>query len=381
MLKRAIIVFSGYNQRAVISFCRVARAQNTSLIIIAKSESDPILDTEYKEYVKCIRANTDLNLHYIKGILREIKRKEIFEEYIILPSSEALNRFLLENRKELEEQNFVIPLVNKNIYNLISDKYDFGHLCIENDIRIPNEKSFEEDITLPIVIKPKKYFANDGQVHSPYIIKEKGELSKFFANNKTQDFYIQEYIGGESYYLLYYFCKDGTYEAFSQKNILQQSQGKSIIAAISSDIHENEISNKFVNLFKSIKFTGLVMIEIKYYNGEYFMIEANPRLWGPSQLFIDSHCVFFELFLKDWGFNIHIQKPLVLLSNIKYFWLGGLVESINKYGEIVFHTDNYNFFEREFIHFLLNDIYLKEDTKNIFMREILGMKGGENTWE
>jgi hypothetical protein len=35
-------------------------------------------------------------------------------------------------------------------------------------------------------------------------------------------------------------------------------------------------------------FYGLVMIEVKEYDNQFYMIEANPRLWGPSQLILDA---------------------------------------------------------------------------------------------
>lgn len=378
MFKKAIVIFSGYNQRAIISFCRVAEEQNIPLIIIARSEDDSILKTEYEKYVKYIREKIELDLSYIKNILSKIKNEEIFNEYVILPSSEALNRFLLNNKEELEELDFIIPLVDKQIYNLISDKYSFSSLCISNQIKVPEELSFNEEFNLPIVVKSKEYFTSDGKIISPQIIKQEIELSEFINSNNVDDFYIQDYIDGESYYLLYYFCKDGSYRSFSQKNILQQSKGKSIVAAIPSNIHEKEISNKFIELFKSINFTGLVMVEIKYFNKEYYMIEANPRLWGPSQLFVDYGCKFFELFLKDWEFDINIDELFHPKTNTKYFWFGGILESLCKFDEVVFHVEDFNSFIDEFSDFLLSDVYLREDTINVFSQEMLSLKGDFN---
>lgn len=375
--KRAIIIFSGYNQRAIIAFCRVAEKQKVPLIIIAKSESDPIFDTKYVKYVKYIREKLDLDLSYFKYILNYIKSTEVFDEYFILPSSEALNIFLLKNREELESLNFMIPLVDEITYNLISNKYDFGELCKKHGIKVPKEIKVNDINRFPIVIKPKSYYTRDGRAIAPQIIKNMKMLKDFIAQNNLGDFYIQEYVEGESYYLLYYFSKDGSYESFSQKNILQQSKGKSIVAAISAKVHKDDISNKFVEMFKSVGFTGLIMVEIRLYKGEYYMIEANPRLWGPSQLFVDSNCCFFESYLKDMGFNINMNESCNTKDNVRYFWLGGLIESLYKYGEIVFHTDNHDIFLRDFHEYLSNEIYLREDTQNVFIKEIIGLLGGD----
>ncbi len=375
MSKKAIVIFSGYNQRAIISFCRVAQEHSIPIIIVAKSKNDNILKTNYKKYVKYTRENIELDFFYIRNLLLKLKNEENFDEYMILPSSEALNRFLLNYRKELEKLKFIVPLIDQSIYNLVSDKYSFTNLCIDNRIRVPKEFRANEKFKLPIVIKSKKYFTSDDRIISPQIIKSEIELSKFIDNSNLDDFYIQEYIQGESYYLLYYFCKDGTYRSFSQKNLLQQGNGKSIIAAIPSNIHEKEISNKYVGLFRNINFIGLVMVEVKYFDGEYFMIEANPRLWGPSQLFVDCGCDFFELFVKDWGFNISMDKHFISKTNKRYFWFGGILESLCEFGEVVFHIEDIDSFGNEFSKFLLNDIYLREDTKDIFSQEVSIIKG------
>lgn len=377
MPKKAVIIFSGYNQRAIISFCRVAEKQNIPLVIIAKSESDSIFDTKYARYVKYIRKKLDLDLSYFKYILNYIKSSEDFDEYIILPSSEALNRFLLKNRDELESLNFMVPLVDEQTYNLISNKYNFGELCKKNGIKVPEEFRVDDINSFPVVIKPKSYYTSDGRVIAPQIIKDMNALMDFITQNNLEDFYIQEYVEGESYYLLYYFSKDGSYQSFSQKNILQQSRGKSIIAAISAEIHKENISNKFIELFKSVEFTGLVMVEIRLCKGEYYMIEANPRLWGPSQLFVDSDCCFFELYLKDMGFNVNMNTSCNTKDNVRYFWLGGLIESLYKYGEIAFHIDNHDLFMKDFRAYLSNEIYLREDTQNLFVKEILGLLEGD----
>ena len=130
--------------------------------------------------------------------------------------------------------------------------------------------------------KPQKYFSQGRIIFSPYIINNEIDKEMFLHRCNPSDFFYQKYIQGESCYLLYYFHRNGGVLKFSQCNFIQQPNGKSIVAAVSSEAHDSSVSIKFEKLFKKLQFYGLVMIEIRKANNENFMIEANPRFWGPS---------------------------------------------------------------------------------------------------
>ena len=70
------------------------------------------------------------------------------------------------------------------------------------------------------------------------------------------------------------------------------------------------------------------MVEIKKQINVNYMIEANPRFWGPSQLFVDARMNFFEAFLHDFGFLPENPPPFNFINAIhkKYFWFGGIIE-------------------------------------------------------
>lgn len=100
---------------------------------------------------------------------------------------------------------------------------------------------------------------------------------------------------------------------------------------------------------------------------------------GSFSIICGQQLSVFEYFLIDCGFDVNIKNFSYPKSNIKYFWLGGLIESLFKYGQIMFHTDDSHInsygdsFKNEFKYFLSNDVYLREDTKNIFTKEMLDL--------
>src|SRR5690242_4521673 len=130
-MKKAVIVFSGFNQRAVIALLRTLEKNDVSYAIIAVSDQDTIFKTTYKNKVVATRKSVTLDIDDLTVAIKEVQCHNLGEEYLIAPSSEALNRYLLERRSVFETLNCEIPLTNNVLYATISDKIRFKQLCEE----------------------------------------------------------------------------------------------------------------------------------------------------------------------------------------------------------------------------------------------------------
>lgn len=366
-----LLIFTGYNPRAVIAFLRTLEKNHISnYALIASSDDDLIFKTVYKKKVTYIRKNRQLDLKEICYLVNYIRKKLNMDKIFIIPSTEALNRFILKNRIILEQYGCIIPLVDEKLYIQISDKESFCKLCKKYLLLIPDEVLLKNYYTEPFVAKPRKYASVKGEVLSPVLVKDEDDFVRFMDKYNTDDFIFQEYINGESYYLMYYFSTDKDVFCLSQKNLIQQLGGKSIIAACYSRMHlEEAIANKYIELFLSIGFEGLVMVELRKNKKGYYMIEANPRLWGPSQLFCDSGYNLFEYFLHDYGFLKKIPKRDIDYT-AKYFWSGGASEKLLDNKDCIWHWDNENIFRKYKSQFLKSDIYFRNDTLGIYKYEL-----------
>lgn len=370
MAEKVHLIFSGFNQRAVIAFLRTLTKKNEPFAIIAKSESDTILKTDYKTHVLSIRKIAELDLNDVINSIKEVKHKINADEYIIAPSTEALNRFILKHKIILTKLKCSTPLVDNQLYELISDKYSFNELCLKNAIDIPALYQSFINAKTPFVAKPYKYFCSDGSTHSPVLIFTEKDKTNFINKHNPDDFFYQEFVTGKSFYLLYYFHRNGDIYKYSQENIVQQPNGKSIIAAKSSNFHLSSESLKYEEMLKKINYDGFIMIEVKQNETTNYMIEANPRFWGPSQLFVDAEKNFFEAYLHDYG---NISKTPEFLDNnhdFYYFWFGGFLDSYKNENEPVFHEGNEKKFLFELADWLKFDIYKRKDTIDIFKEEM-----------
>ncbi|MBR2658441.1 ATP-grasp domain-containing protein [Candidatus Saccharibacteria bacterium] len=357
-----IVVFSGYNQRSVITFLRTLEDNNLDYQIIAAGEKDTIFLTDYASKVVYTRKKEALDLEDIDVALNKIEKSGV---NLIAPSTEALNRFLLKHREYFEKMGFILPLVNEELYEKISDKEKFVELCGQQGIRVPSECSLPEKFERPLVAKPKTYFSSDNSVHTPIFLTSQGNLDHFIKDHNKEDFIYQEFVDkGRHVYLLFYFDKNGNYYVRSQENYIQQPNGKSIMFAKSSnDYNDNELVLPYARLFLMNGFRGLVMVEvIRNEDGDY-MIEANPRFWGPSQLFYDMGCNFFEYFLCDY--EIINEAPKRIQKDACYFWSSGIPADKILDSESVFYNDGKIVFKENEEMAVKAEIYNHDDTKKI----------------
>jgi hypothetical protein len=385
MLKKAFIIMSGYNTRALTAFCRKLTYLHEPFYIIASGKDDFIFYTAYRRNVAAIRAQKDLDWNDFKQAFSRIKHSARQDEFILCPSSEYLNNFALEKREKLKELGISLPLVNKNIYRKVSNKLSFSNYCKKQGLSVPKylEKICEKNI--PFVSKPIENI-RQGKTLYPYLVLNRNNYRDFLSKEKLNDYYFEQYLyGGESFYLLFYISPYGNDIRFSQKNILQQSHGKSIVLAYPADLHHQPVADLYVAALRKIGFWGLIMIELQKKDDHYIMIEANPRLWGPSQLFVDNSQPLFDAFI----FEATKSKPFITAGRSAvcktppmqlkpYLWIGGILRNISAGHRLTWHSTE------SLLTLLLSlplDVYLRRDTLKYFFKELrMNLTYNQSSW-
>lgn len=368
---KPILLFSGANDRAVIAFCRFAESTALSFAIVANGEDDLVFLSEYKKNVIATREKNLLHWDNFSNFATVVKHKFSSDELFVLPLTEYINRFLLEHKDQIENENITFGLCDASLYAKISDKYDFGSLCEKYNINVPKEFKTKPNF-FPYIIKPKAYFNASHSVNAkPALIFNKQQEDQFLSNVNQDEVFFQEYVGGKSIYLLFYFFKDKSFSVYSQENFMQQHNGGSMIVAKSSEYHlDATLVQSYVNLFQKEHFHGLVMVEVKQYNGKQYMIEANPRFWGPSQLILDAKMSLFEDFCFD-NKLLHNRKIKTTdyLKDTTYFWSGGLVETQKSKAQLMLYDYNNENYLNDYSNLISNEIYLRNDTIQIYLKE------------
>lgn len=272
------VIFSGVNDRAIYALVRTLSECGENFVIVAKGRDDKILDGKYKKHVCSIRFNSNLNIKmmiYHFSCVRHLTNNSILT---VIPTSEYLNKFLLENKYFFE--NYIkcrVPLVDKKKYSMLTNKWNSQLFFKAKGIQVPNYDRKFLKFNLPFVAKPYENIDEKKQSRYPIIIRTVKDFNFFLRNFKVDRYFFQDYIQGESYYLLTYFSRDGNVFITSQKNIAQQPGGKSILISQTDDFFKNDVCIKTIENLKEINFFGFAMIEfICNSEGDYF-IELNPR--------------------------------------------------------------------------------------------------------
>jgi hypothetical protein len=364
-MKIGFIVFSGYNERAVIAFLRVLRQHHIDSFVVANGSDDRIFSTQFSDRVSFTRQSPELTCDGVSEALDAVRNNVPDHDLVLAPSSEALNRFFLANPRILSNRGIRFPLVSKELYLQISDKLSFSSLCRSCDIRVPEVVLYPEICALPFVAKPVSYDVADPA--SPRLVMTEKDRESLLNCPEFSKYYFQQFVEGRSVYLLLHISRNGVVHAFSQENLIQQPDGKSIIAAVASDFHLSEAAQVFIQMLKTILFHGLIMIEVRVNDAGCYMVEANPRFWGPSQFFVDAMSFdLFDAFLAHQGAELREYK--VGDAGARYFWFEGLLETIKTGKALAFHNYAAETLAIDFSEWLASDIYRREDTMRLFSR-------------
>ncbi|MFF7708601.1 hypothetical protein [Pseudomonas sp. NPDC007930] len=370
-----MLSLSGFNNRALITLCREARRHGRVIHLLARNEQDPLLLTDYAQWVHQVRTSSALELPMLLEAVRALRQRHGYRQVLIIPICEFFNRFILEprHRQALEAEGAIVPLVDQALYHCVSDKYSFGQLCADFGIEQPRELGAPAPGDFPLVAKPRSYGGRATVQLKPVILADPLQYAAFLTQHNGDDFYLQEFATGASVYLLYHVSRSGQCSVLQQRNLLQQAGGNSMVAAEQVDV-DPALSAPYERMLRSVGFHGLIMIEVRCSATRHVMIEANPRPWGPMQLVADAGGQLIVDFFAEHGVipprPAHApQAP----ASARYFWSGGLVADQRK-GRQVDALDGGNGVHLldHYMAWLGADLLLRDDTLPLYYAELKG---------
>ena len=325
---KGFVLFSGANDRAVLALCRGFEKHNVPFGLIARGEDDLLRKSRYADRFLAVRTSEDLRFEDVVTAAQKGNERYGVGHWVVCATSEYLNIRLFAFTERLLAEGIEVSTCDRDLYMRVSDKGSFRSYSTELGVAPPSILQWgdEGSLSLGFVAKPLQNLSPEGRILYPYLVRTPLERRQFLDEPSRDRYYLERFIHGESWYLLYYFKSDGSFTMGAQRNYLQQGKGKSILVASSEQYPDSEVPLRFSNALTRDGYRGFIMIELKRTaQGESVAIEANPRCWGPFQLTLDAGMGLFEAYLEDHGIR---PRSSAKGRSAFYCWTGGSVQAL-----------------------------------------------------
>ena len=118
MAQPVFLLFSGYNDRAVVALCRFFARQQLPFVIVAAGPTDIIWRTSWASSVILSRLDKSLDLSLFQAAVRASQESRL----VYCPTTEFMNQFVLDRRPALEAVGLEVALPPAAIYAQITSK-------------------------------------------------------------------------------------------------------------------------------------------------------------------------------------------------------------------------------------------------------------------
>ena len=275
---------------------------------------------------------------FLDWLLNEVKRNNYD---MVLPTELETQQIILRNREELEKYTrvpFADYALTANVQNkawLMKYAETNGYPCpktLGTDLKsvptVLNDFCYE-DVEYPLVIKPRESSGSRGIMY----VKKPSEFPA--ALRKVQDRYplpiVQEYIPhGGAYGVGALFNRNSEPKAAFVYKRLREYPVTGGPSTLRESVKNDEIKEIALNLLKSLKWTGIAMVEFRVdaRDGRPKLMEINPRFWGSLQLAIISGMDFPYLLYKMavdgdiepvWDYRVGVRCRWLIPGDILHF--------------------------------------------------------------
>jgi predicted ATP-grasp superfamily ATP-dependent carboligase len=288
----------------------VVRSLGKKGIYVICGSSSPYSQAFYSKYCKerVVYPDPKNEKKFIVSILKYLKENQID---VLLPIGYTTTMAISKHKKEISQYT-KLAVADWQSMEKAGEKDKTFALARKIGILSPrNYTNLKKMPSYPIVAKGKK---ESGQIR---YINNKEELSQL----KLKDYILQEYIPGEGYGF-FALCDKGQIKAYFMHKRLREypsTGGASTAAEATYDKNLLIIGSK---LLKALNWQGVAMVEFKKDNrdGEFKLIEINPKFWGSLDLALAAG-VDFPYLTVQMAMNHKFKLVTKYNKKIKFRWL------------------------------------------------------------
>jgi predicted ATP-grasp superfamily ATP-dependent carboligase len=178
----------------------------------------------------------------------------------------------------------------ENSFDIAVDKRLTFKFAAEVGIPVPRTVSAERwhELKPPLVLKHQRTGAIIARSQADAAVQA-GLLGP-----RIHEYIAQEYIPGENGFGYFGFFQNGEEARYFMHERLMQFPKQGGPSVVARAIHNKRLREFGRRLLQSLNWHGVAMVEFKRsdYDGEFYLIEINPKFWGSLDLAIQAGCNF-----------------------------------------------------------------------------------------
>ncbi len=295
-----------------------------------------------------------------KRIMKEIgeEYKKDYDKLILLSCAEWYTDLIVNNR-DLLENYFILPFMDKGLKNALEDKESFYKICERYGLDYPqtyivtyeNQNNLALPFDFPVAIKPasstdysKVEFNGKEKSYKANNLDElKKIVNNIYSSSYRSNIIVQDFIPGNDdtmWVMNCYSNKNGKVKMMCLGHCILEEHtpyGIGNYKALISDGNK-ELYEKIKNFLEEIGYIGFSNFDLKYdsRDGKYKLFEINIRQGRSSFFTTAAGCNLAKYLVDDYIFN---KNDEVVYNYNKHLWLATPKSLLKKY---VYNKDALN---------------------------------------
>ncbi len=285
MIRKVLVIDCGRNGLGLI---RSLSVEDNYIIGVDFSKTPGLYSKHLKEKYVITNPKIDFNQFVTELCAIGAKHKE---KIFLFPTKNNYIEIFNENIEKFSQYFIPTFLTDLDLYDQCSNKLRYVNLFKDTYVKLPiqfNDLNTIKRKNFPLIIKPEKLAINaDGNmVFKIRICNDIKELNDSVNDLVGVDYVIQEVIpgGDDSLYTCGIVAIEGIMKACFTGKKVRQFPPLIGEASYAKSVTDPVLVNLATEICNKTQFTGIAQIEFKYFNGNYYFIEMNPRSFSWNAL-------------------------------------------------------------------------------------------------
>ena len=287
-----------------------------------------------------------------KKIMKEIgeEYKKDYDKLILLSCAEWYTDLIVNNR-DLLENYFILPFMDKDLKNALEDKESFYKICERYGLDYPqtyivtfeNQNSIAPPFGFPVAVKPasstdysKVEFNGKEKSYKANNLDElKKIVNNIYSSSYRSNIIVQDFIPGNDdtmWVMNCYSNKNGKVKMMCLGHCILEEHtpyGIGNYKALISDGNK-ELYEKIKSFLEEIGYIGFSNFDLKYdsRDGKYKLFEVNIRQGRSSFFTTAAGCNLSKYLVDDYIFN---KDDGIVYNYNKHLWLATPKSILKKY--------------------------------------------------